>query len=272
MNAPESSACGKAQSAAKEKKTRRRLRLSCVECTKRRQVSKVYFDPLSEFEKSNLHPILLFLLTLLSPQKCDRNQPCSLCVSRGVEHLCRWENVPVARPTPVRPPAAAIRESSIGSSAQDQEAIIQELRQRVSILERELRQERPPTSISSLTSPSTLVGATPSMTSPPVDFMSEGSMASGPSFRSPSGLYPMVEASSQRPSFASALAPIRDIPEPMDEDEPEEMSFPIMGDQDFEWSSTLAQLNYGHHGEYVGRGTLICSLHSVSIYVFRSSH
>lgn len=56
-----------------KKKTRRRLRVSCVECTRRRQ-------------------------------KCDRQQPCGLCTSRGVVHLCRWELEPFARPSPVRPP------------------------------------------------------------------------------------------------------------------------------------------------------------------------
>ncbi|OCB88722.1 hypothetical protein A7U60_g4103 [Sanghuangporus baumii] len=57
---------------AKQKKTRRRLRVSCVECTRRRQ-------------------------------KCDRTQPCGLCRRRGVEHLCRWELEPFARPQPSRP-------------------------------------------------------------------------------------------------------------------------------------------------------------------------
>ncbi|OCH90853.1 hypothetical protein OBBRIDRAFT_887380 [Obba rivulosa] len=56
----------------KVKQTRRRQRLSCIECTKRRQ-------------------------------KCDRQTPCGLCTSRGVAHLCRWEPI-VARPTPQRPP------------------------------------------------------------------------------------------------------------------------------------------------------------------------
>ncbi|KAL5523626.1 hypothetical protein ACEPAG_7799 [Sanghuangporus baumii] len=57
---------------AKQKKSRRRLRVSCVECTRRRQ-------------------------------KCDRTQPCGLCRRRGVEHLCRWELEPFARPLPSRP-------------------------------------------------------------------------------------------------------------------------------------------------------------------------
>ncbi|KAH9943764.1 hypothetical protein B0H21DRAFT_810161 [Amylocystis lapponica] len=57
----------------KVKQTRRRQRLSCVECTKRRQ-------------------------------KCDRQIPCGLCTSRGIANLCRWEPI-VVRPAPQRPPA-----------------------------------------------------------------------------------------------------------------------------------------------------------------------
>ncbi|KAF7321391.1 hypothetical protein MKEN_00659400 [Mycena kentingensis (nom. inval.)] len=83
----------------KEKKTRRRLRLSCVECTKRRQ-------------------------------RCDRQLPCGLCVSRGVQHLCRWENTPFARPTPARPPVMP------GSSDQD---TIHRLTERIATLENTLR-------------------------------------------------------------------------------------------------------------------------------------
>ncbi|KAH8830901.1 hypothetical protein DL96DRAFT_1594763 [Flagelloscypha sp. PMI_526] len=52
----------------KEKKRRNRQRLSCTECTKRRQ-------------------------------KCDRQRPCGLCTSRGVTHLCRWESDYVKPPT-----------------------------------------------------------------------------------------------------------------------------------------------------------------------------
>ncbi|KAI0339071.1 hypothetical protein BDW22DRAFT_1381142 [Trametopsis cervina] len=59
----------------KVKQTRRRHRLSCVECTKRRQ-------------------------------KCDRRSPCGLCTARGIPHLCHWEPI-VVRPTPQRPPTMA---------------------------------------------------------------------------------------------------------------------------------------------------------------------
>ncbi|KAL5528505.1 hypothetical protein ACEPAF_7641 [Sanghuangporus sanghuang] len=76
---------------AKQKKTRRRLRVSCVECTRRRQ-------------------------------KCDRTQPCGLCRRRGVEHLCRWELEPFARPQPSRPTGSRKTEnkSSLEKRAESQ--------------------------------------------------------------------------------------------------------------------------------------------------------
>ncbi|KAG6866418.1 hypothetical protein C0991_004703 [Blastosporella zonata] len=89
----------KAPESGKEKKTRRRLRLSCVECTKRRQ-------------------------------KCDRKYPCSLCTQRGVTHLCRWETVPLARPAPARPPGGATHSNS--------EQTIEILRARIASLEKAL--------------------------------------------------------------------------------------------------------------------------------------
>ncbi|KAI0092289.1 hypothetical protein BDY19DRAFT_929331 [Irpex rosettiformis] len=88
-------------SGGKVKQTRRRQRLSCVECTKRRQ-------------------------------RCDRQFPCGLCISRGIPHLCRWEPI-VARPEPQRPPPAAIANTQI---------TIGVLTARIATLERELAQAR----------------------------------------------------------------------------------------------------------------------------------
>ncbi|KAI0632947.1 hypothetical protein C8Q77DRAFT_857003 [Trametes polyzona] len=59
----------------KVKRTRRRQRLSCVECTRKRT-------------------------------KCDRQLPCGTCVSRGMAQLCRWEPI-VVRPPPQAPPEGA---------------------------------------------------------------------------------------------------------------------------------------------------------------------
>ncbi|KII83672.1 hypothetical protein PLICRDRAFT_180273 [Plicaturopsis crispa FD-325 SS-3] len=88
----------------KEKKTRRRLRVSCVECAKRRQ-------------------------------KCDRQQPCALCVSRNVAHLCRWDSVPMARPAPARPPRVPAAERQQLETATE---TIRVLTERVAQLEESL--------------------------------------------------------------------------------------------------------------------------------------
>ncbi|KAJ4483714.1 hypothetical protein J3R30DRAFT_1821410 [Lentinula aciculospora] len=86
------------------KKIRRRLRLSCIECTKRRQ-------------------------------RCDRIQPaCGLCKSRGIEHLCRWASVPFARPAPAKTPALV-------KANESDELKIQRLLNRVDALERQLEQQ-----------------------------------------------------------------------------------------------------------------------------------
>lgn len=64
--------------------------------------------------------------------------PCSLCVSRGVSHLCRWESVPVARPAPARPPIASAsppdsRASSVNLLTSQ---VGDDLRKRIEILEK----------------------------------------------------------------------------------------------------------------------------------------
>lgn len=110
----------------KVKKTRRRLRLSCVECTKRRQVHMFH-----------LSKSIIFMLPSCpsSLQKCDRAYPCGLCVSRGVPHLCHWSPVPIARPTPAKPPA---RTKTVVES-EDQKKM-QHLSDRICLLERQLEQ------------------------------------------------------------------------------------------------------------------------------------
>ncbi|KAH8084905.1 hypothetical protein BXZ70DRAFT_566096 [Cristinia sonorae] len=88
----------------KVKHTRRRQRLSCVECTKRRQ-------------------------------KCDRQIPCSLCSSRGIAHLCRWEPI-VVRPPPQRPPDQT---RATAGQAQGPSHTVESLLARVAELEEALR-------------------------------------------------------------------------------------------------------------------------------------
>ncbi|KAF8058799.1 hypothetical protein FPV67DRAFT_1523765 [Lyophyllum atratum] len=179
----------------KEKKTRRRLRLSCVECTKRRQ-------------------------------KCDRKYPCSLCVSRGVTHLCRWETVPLARPAPARPPNVSTLPSS--------EQTIQQLLSRIASLEKALRVQN-----------NTLF------------------------LNSPSGSSTLASTENTSPH----TSPGPDLPPP------HSRSKELCGEQEIEHqpcrldrlqptayatTSALAHLSVGHHGEYIGRGSLVCALHAIS--------
>lgn len=201
MDPPESPQGGKC--VVKEKKTRRRLRLSCVECTKRRQ-------------------------------KCDRNHPCSLCVSRGVAHLCRWETVPLARPAPARPPASALREATLS----DQSTVIARLKQRIAVLEDELERAREQSS-----SPN------PSNMSIPPSTDTGGSSTSSPS--------QLSGQQSPKNCFAECLQRVTDNtlvdldPFPLDDDA-------------YGVTSTLAQISLAHHGEFIGRGSLLCALHSVT--------
>ncbi|KAK2467865.1 hypothetical protein APHAL10511_000160 [Amanita phalloides] len=180
----------------KEKKTRRRLRLSCVECTKRRQ-------------------------------KCDRNHPCSLCISRNVPHLCRWENVPVARPTPVRPPHFA------GSAIADSESTIKELQERIKVLENALAQNNR-TSID-VKSPSCLASWRINSTTI-ADNKTVVLEACQPALSAPIN-----------EKCAKKIA----IEYPLD-------------DTVYSVTSFHAQLSLAHHGEFIGRGSLICALHSLS--------
>ncbi|KDQ13892.1 hypothetical protein BOTBODRAFT_175304 [Botryobasidium botryosum FD-172 SS1] len=73
-------------------------------------------------------------------RKCDRQQPCGLCVSRNVSHLCRWESGPVSRPPPARPPPNATSAPSDDPAA----ATIQALTTRLAQLERAFTQNGKP--------------------------------------------------------------------------------------------------------------------------------
>ncbi|KAJ7072571.1 hypothetical protein C8F01DRAFT_253018 [Mycena amicta] len=183
----------------KEKKTRRRLRLSCVECTKRRQ-------------------------------RCDRSYPCGLCVSRGVAHLCRWENVPVARPTPARPPVIP------GSAAED---TIQQLSARIASLEQTVVAERLRNSTLSGSSPHSNSGL-----SLPIDFSPHDSVVS---LQSPS----------------SGTSPYSS-PEPYSQDDEEPFAATPLPDNVYQTVATLAQHSVAHYGEFVGSGSLLSALYTIS--------
>ncbi|KAJ7502869.1 hypothetical protein B0H11DRAFT_2360274, partial [Mycena galericulata] len=193
----------------REKKTRRRLRLSCVECTKRRQ-------------------------------RCDRVYPCGLCVSRGVSHLCRWENVPVARPTPARPPVVP--------AAGTNDANIQLLSARIASLEQTVIAER-------------------LRNRPRSD-----NFLSGSSPRSSSGGLSLSNDYSPRNSVVSLQSPSSgnspySSPEPYPQEEESERLATVVNplpDSVYHTVSSLTQQSIAHHGEYIGGGSSLSALYSIS--------
>ncbi|KAJ7039188.1 hypothetical protein C8F04DRAFT_1255333 [Mycena alexandri] len=194
----------------KEKKTRRRLRLSCVECTKRRQ-------------------------------RCDRVYPCGLCVSRGVSHLCRWENVPVARPTPARPPVVP---ASAGSSES-----IQQLSARIASLEQTVVAERLRNRSHSDNLHDGLTVSSPHSSSRglslPNDYSPHNSVVSLQSPSSANSPYSSPEPYSQ-------------------EDENDRLAATPLPDNVYQTVSSLTQQSIAHHGEFVGRGSSLSALYSIS--------
>ncbi|KAJ6593610.1 hypothetical protein B0H19DRAFT_27376 [Mycena capillaripes] len=187
----------------KEKKTRRRLRLSCVECTKRRQ-------------------------------RCDRVYPCGLCVSRGVSHLCRWENVPVARPTPARPPVVPAPGTSDS---------IQQLSARIASLEQTVVAER-------------LRNRSRS------DQQHESSPHSSSRGLSLSNDYSPHNSVVSLQSPSSVNSPYSS-PEPYEEDS-ERLAATPLPDNVYQTVSSLTQQSLAHHGEYIGRGSSLSALYSIS--------
>ncbi|KAJ7125004.1 hypothetical protein C8R44DRAFT_128821 [Mycena epipterygia] len=194
----------------KEKKTRRRLRLSCVECTKRRQ-------------------------------RCDRVYPCGLCVSRGVSHLCRWENVPVARPTPARPPVVPAPGTS--------DASIQQLSARIASLEQTVVAERLRNRPRSDNHLDALSGSSPHSSSRglslPNDYSPHNSVVSLQSPSSGNSPYSSPEPYSQ-------------------EDDSERTTATPLPDSVYHTVASLTQHSLAHHGEYIGRGSSLSALYSIS--------
>ncbi|KAJ7714340.1 hypothetical protein DFH07DRAFT_380442 [Mycena maculata] len=193
----------------KEKKTRRRLRLSCVECTKRRQ-------------------------------RCDRVYPCGLCVSRGVSHLCRWENVPVARPAPARPPVVPAAGTS-DASIQQLSARIATLEQTV-VAERLRNRPRSDNHLDALSPRSSSRGLSISN-----DYSPHNSVAS------------LQSASSGNSPYSS--------PEPYSQDDENERlasAATPLPDSVYHTVSSLAQQSLAHHGEYIGGGSSLSALYSIS--------
>jgi len=261
---------------SKEKKTRRRLRLSCVECTKRRQVCHLLPPPPPpslRVPRSSSTKAVIFL------QKCDRKYPCGSCTARNVTHLCRWESVPVARPAPQRPPH--IFDLSTPPPSDAAENTIKELHQRIAALEKALMdkdaQRSPPPA-----------HATPA---PILQTPTHAHMESIPS--SPQHNRQLVLPAEQLPSpqlsrretpasisgsagntaepppllFEFPYSPFSS-PEPFLQQE-DDADSPVMlsplSQHIYQKAVTLAQISLAHHGEYVGRGSALDALYWVRI-------
>jgi hypothetical protein len=148
-------------------------------------------------------------------------------VSRGVSHLCRWEPNPVARPLPARPPITGIsNHSSPGDSNSSTSGdSVEQLSARIASLEKTVAAQNKLIQQAHLTPPYNHL-----------DFPSQTSLNSD----DPQNIEPSDEVEHDK----SAREPI--------------------GQEVQEAAMALAQLSLGnHHGEYFGRGTVVCALHEV---------
>ncbi|KAI0712762.1 hypothetical protein C8T65DRAFT_574527 [Cerioporus squamosus] len=183
----------------KVKQTRRRQRLSCIECTRRRQ-------------------------------KCDRQIPCALCVSRGIPQLCRWEPL-VSRPAPQRPPEGA----PVGSH----QSTIAALSARIAVLEQTiLRQNALAQSTSSgeeSGGESANADVTEKLQVFPESFgTNNGDSSTSESPENNTSGQPLDSAELSRYDFDVQLAAIK-----------------------------MAQMSLAPSNEYVGGGTVICAIHKL---------
>ncbi|KAL1938920.1 hypothetical protein VTO73DRAFT_11073 [Trametes versicolor] len=233
MNSPEEhpSADSQLSASGKAKQTRRRQRLSCVECTRRRQ-------------------------------KCDRQIPCGLCVSRGVPHLCRWEPL-AARPPPQRPPQGAPTVPVIDSA----QSTIANLSARIASLEDVINRQNQ--QIRGLAGSSGAQGLTASVTVESVMASAAYASASSPSDASGSEQSSgATSGNSNAPVVTSAYKNNRggghahdNCTAPNSEDEECALSH---YDYDVQRAAVaLAQLSLAPADEYVGSGTIPYALNKL---------
>lgn len=157
----------------------------------------------------------------------------------------------MARPPPARPPASALKDAN----APDPNALVLDLKQRIAALERELEQARENCSSPSVAqSPSSRMQSTP-----PFSGVTDSVNGGASSTQTSEGA--ALQKSPAQHFAEHAFANVGNEPEigpppfPLDEDA-------------YEATSTLAQLSLAHHGEFIGRGSLICALHAVREIIF----
>lgn len=145
-----------------------------------------------------------------------------------------------------------MREASM--AAEDQSQAIAELKRKIATLETELEKarEQPSSPRISLTSGGRTLSTPPS--------------SNGTDISVNSNFSPLLSDSSHRLSPVDgfhdySLLSSRTSPEIAP------LNFPL-DDAVYEATSSVAYLSLAHHGEFVGRGSLICALHSVGVFYF----
>lgn len=189
----------------RQRQKRHRSRLSCTNCTIRRQ-------------------------------KCDRAHPCGLCIERGVQESCEYSDVPYARPPPGR---------SAGSAGPAESSQTQTLRARVT----ELEQEK----------------ATMGAQLADLQQQLARAHAAHPSPRwSSSSDTPAAASNFASPSFVVGASAIDDPLGKRREDVHPRGNMVPLDETVYSRSYVYAQRSLGHVGEFIGRGSILCALHSVS--------
>jgi Fungal specific transcription factor domain len=96
------------------------------------------------------------------------------------------------------------------------------------------------------------------------------------SLNSPSGSSTLTSTDVITPSISPSPIPqnfrvrLPSVPQEDDERDRRDTSPSVfLGDEVYSALTALAQLSFGHHGEFVGRGSFICALHSVSSDIYR---
>ena len=156
----------------------------------------------------------------------------------------------MARPTPSRPPETAMRYMD-GIAQHD--AIVKELKDRIAMLEQALEQ-----------------GCTPIRITPPSSSSSFRSLSLPESRKPPAPEWPSFDDPTTRETSLEVSPPSSLPPATV----PTDLCYTGMDIAStiahplpailYESSSTLAHLCLAQHGEFIGRGSLICALHSVS--------
>ena len=179
------------------------------------------------------HSLLPHLL--LESQKCDRQIPCSLCVSRGIPQLCRWEPL-VARPAPQRPPEGA---PVGGEDSGTHQSTIAALSARIAALEQTILRQNALVQGAA----NTAASGTCANTDATEQFMREfglvgdaGSSSAQGDDLTGSGCCPPPDDSAElsRYDFEVQLAAIK-----------------------------MAQMSLAPQNEYIGGGTILCAIHKV---------